>query len=365
MVLRLSPVVLLACACALPCACGGRSDLPLGRGHGPKLAAANADTCLLDSQGAVACWGLSFGNVPRLIVDGPARELAVLAGTVASAAASSLVCIIDSDARVRCIDAIGAVLEPGIEDATRLCAGPAHGCAVTIDGAVQCWGDNAVGQLGDGTLTSRDFAAPVLGSADFLDVACGEFATCALRADGSASCWGADLDGALGDGPADHPVCGGFPCSAEPVAIASAADEIAAGLHGGCLRVGGEVRCWGWNGSGEVGDGTQTPRDAPTPVIGLHDAASIYAGYLRKCAVGDEGSLVCWGSPPAVGSSLPASATPVAVGSLPAVVDVAGGWYHLCALGRDAQAYCWGDNEWGQLGDGTLVSRDLPAPIAD
>lgn len=66
--------------------------------------------------------------------------------------------------------------------------------------------------------------------------------------------------------------------------------------HSCALHASGRVLCWGANGHGQVGDGTQQDRESPTLVLGLDDAIAIGAGGYNSCAVRRErGVVVCWG----------------------------------------------------------------------
>jgi alpha-tubulin suppressor-like RCC1 family protein len=131
---------------------------------------------------------------------------------------------------------------------------------------VQCWGYGQYGQLGDGA--TNDSAVPVAVSAlaaGASTVTAGGEHACAVDAKGGAWCWGEDASGQLGDnGSAD---------SAAPVAVSGLSTGVASlaagGAHTCAVLVSGAVRCWGWNVSGQLGNGTQVDNATPVDVLGL------------------------------------------------------------------------------------------------
>ena len=145
--------------------------------------------------------------------------------------------------------------------------------------------------------------------------------------------------------------------------------------HGCALTLGGTVRCWGRNSSGQLGDGTRQDRARPTLVSGLSEVAQLAAFGARTCATRRNGTVLCWGS---VGGLLADGAVPVfnqapseawdrtapqPVAGLTDVAQIAIGGEHLCALLRDGSVRCWGYNADGQLGDGTQVARAQPVRV--
>jgi len=263
---------------------------------------------------------------------------------------------------------VAGVLDASPSTATKVAAGYQHTCAVTANGGLVCWGDNGSGQLGDGTTTRRSTPTPVNGlGSGVADVVTGNSHTCALTTGGAAMCWGSNADRQLGDGTTTSRLT--------PTAVSglgSGVMAITAGVAHTCaLTTGGGVKCWGANGSGQLGDGTTTNRATPTAVSGLGSGvAAISAGGSHTCAMSSGGGMGCWGSNTygQLGDGTTTNrATPTAVSGLDqsGVVAITAGRYHTCARTTDDGASCWGANYTGQLGDGTTTQRLTPTTVSD
>lgn len=118
---------------------------------------------------------------------------------------------------------------------------------------------------------------------------------------------------------------------------------------------GGRAYCWGFNQSGQLGDGTNTDRFTPTAVAGQHTFTSLNAGITHTCGLTSDGTLYCWGrnSEGQLGDGSTSERnvpTPVSGGRT--FVAVSAGGLHTCALTAEGIAYCWGSASDGQLGDG-------------
>jgi len=259
--------------------------------------------------------------------------------------------------------------------AASISAGGPHACAVMTDGTAACWGDNAFGELGDGT---AGVAVPeptaVVGLAGIQAITAGAAHTCALEADGSVACWGSDIACEIGDrcAPGSQD-----PSDAAPVltptavpGLGAAALAIQAGavdrasLGFTCaLLTGGTISCWGDDALGLAPDSATTGIPA-TAIAGVTDAVAMAIGGTFGCDVRSTGAAECWGLGPLgqPGTDVTThSATPITVAGLSDVRALAAGWFHACALRNDGTVACWGANTSGQLGDGTAT--DSPTPV--
>ena len=242
---------------------------------------------------------------------------------------------------------------------TTLAAGVSFTCALWPGGTVRCWGDNSRGQLGDGTLISRPDPAEVLGLEGVVEITSGVSHSCALTVNGSVRCWGFDDQGQLGDGEAT------LDPRTRPVDVQGLGDviQIAAGSWHTCaLRREGTVRCWGWNRSGEVGDGTTLPRTTPTDVTGLAEVVQITAGGDKTCALRRDHRVACWGR---VLTAIVAGMEllPTEVAGLGDVVEIAAGDGHTLARRSDGTVRAWGSNTNGELGDYSRTSSPVPVNV--
>src|SRR3989344_3799953 len=128
----------------------------------------------------------------------------------------------------------------------------------------------------------------------------------------------------------------------------------------------GAAKCWGRNGSGQLGNGTTTNSGVPVQVVGLNSGVtSLTTGGAHSCAV-VLGAAKCWGynGNGQLGDGTAGNASvPVQVANMTASVSsVFGGASHTCAIVSNA-AWCWGSNSSGQLGDGTTANSGVPVLV--
>jgi alpha-tubulin suppressor-like RCC1 family protein len=318
------------------------------------VAGGTSHTCAETSNDTVLCWGQS-------------TEGQLGTGTLISSFLPSRVGTVD-----------GGDIWTG---ASAVSAGGFHSCAVDADQTAWCWGLNSSGQLGNGSSDPFSWsAAPQHVSdasgngvlSDVVAVGTGYEYSCALTDAGAVWCWGNNYVGQLGDGT--------FDIRSRPVQVRELPEiqALAVGAHHACaISVDGALWCWGGNGSGQLGDGTVIIRALAVPVQGLANVTAVAAGFDHSCAIAagggvSGGAVWCWGDN---GEGQLGNGT-TTTNPVPSVVhdsagqsllgdmrDVTAGYSHTCAQANDGHVWCWGSNHEGQLGDGTSVAHALPALV--
>ena len=405
--------------------------------HATTVAAGLFHTCALLDSGAVTCWGAGadgrlglgdteyLGDEPGELGDDlPAIDLGTSRHAVEITAGGDHTCALLDDATVKCWgyngrgqlglghrkprggqpDEMGDDLPPvdfGTgRTAVTIDAGVSHTCALLDDGTIKCWGSNTYGQLGLGDTAARgDQWAEMGNHLPAVDLGAGRSAvavsagggfSCALLDDDTTKCWGANYAGKLGQGDderrGDEPGEMGDDLPPVDLGTGRTTTAIAAGSS---LLDDATVKCWGYNGEGQLGQGDTSDRgDQPgemgddlLPVdLGTgRTASAITIGDAHVCALLDDATTTCWGSgslgrlgrgdtshrgdqPAELGDDL----SPVDVGADRAATSITAGYAHTCALLDDATTTCWGDNAVGQLGQGDTARRgDQPDELGD
>ena len=189
------------------------------------------------------------------------------------------------------------------------------------------------------------------------------FHTCALTSGGAAKCWGFNGTGQLGTGTTS-----GSKTPVQVTGLTTGVTAITAGvMHTCAIAAGGAAKCWGFNSGGQLGNGTTTTSPTPLQVTGLATGVTaINADTWNTCAVAS-GAAKCWGynAGGQLGNGTTAdSATPVQVSGLTTgVAAISAGLFHACALTVAGVAKCWGANADGQLGNGTTTDSLTPVSV--
>lgn len=256
-----------------------------------------------------------------------------------------------------------------------IAAGFNHTCVIKL-GYVYCWGYNGYGNLGDGTLVDAKTmpSTPVkiadgsyLKNVESIDASANS--TCALTSAGAMYCWGYNGYGELGDGTTTN--------RSIPTLVTGLSSGVSYMMtsvaHTCAVKANGSLYCWGLNDNGQVGDNTSTQRTSPVQVLTatntpITDVIQVSGGWKHTCAIKVGGALFCWGYN---GNGMLGDGTASArwmptqvTGMTSGVTDVSAGYYYTCAV-KNGAAYCWGYNANGQLGDGTVTQRLSPVAVAD
>jgi alpha-tubulin suppressor-like RCC1 family protein len=331
-------------SCAVTCTTGcvqGRCTRPA------TIATGYEHTCAVLTDGTVSCWGANaFGQL------GDGTETPLTASPVKVT---------------------------GLTNAIEITLGFEFSCALVRGGTAKCWGDDTMGQVGNGihlptgVNTPVATPTPVSGLTTATTITAGSVSdvACALLVDGTVACWGDDLEGALGDG-----VNGSQGDSSTPVSVTGLKGVVSiagGGAHTCALLAGGSVECWG----SQLGTGTGVEQATAVPGPSVRGVTALAGGGSHTCALMADGTVECWGdndhgqlgyATTAIclpGINVPCSLTAAAVPSLEGVTALAGGGSHTCALLKDGTVRCWGRNDSGQLGNGTTSDSTTPVTVSN
>jgi alpha-tubulin suppressor-like RCC1 family protein len=320
-------------------------------------------TCAYPTGGcgpAATCSGVNFlaqgsCNAGACITPSPAP---CSNGTICSGNACKISCATNAD----CLPTYFCASGTCHQRATMIGGGYRHTCVLLADTTLRCWGDNTTGDLGNGTMTDSNVPIAVPNLSGVTAIASGLGAhTCVVMNDNTARCWGDNFFGSVGNGQnnVNQPT---------PVVVTGlkAVSAISVGnFHTCALIAGGTIQCWGYNASGQLGDGTTTDSAVPVPVFSINGAIAVAAGDSHTCALKSDGTVWCWGSNSigqlgvtGVDSSLFAVQAPGVAGA----VAIANGGKDTCVRLSSGAVSCWGINQAGEIGIGNL--DPVPTPVS-
>jgi alpha-tubulin suppressor-like RCC1 family protein len=259
---------------------------------------------------------------------------------------------------------------PNADPVVEVAAAAYHSLAVTASGAVYAWGDNANGELGDGTLVNRyqPVRTSIPSGMTVAALAGGGYFSVALTSSGQVLSWGANYDGQLGDGTKvtrDLPGSVELPSGTTVTAIAAGCNDSMA------LTTDGQVFTWGQNTDGSLGNGDTTDSSVPA-MAGLPNGVSvsaIAAGCSFDLALASNGGVWAWGEGAdgelGNGTTPAYSTTPVEV-AIPAgtvVTGIAADAFDGLVLTSTGAVLAWGANGNGELGNGTTAPESEPGSV--
>jgi alpha-tubulin suppressor-like RCC1 family protein len=252
---------------------------------------------------------------------------------------------------------------------TAVASGGRHSLAITSTGKLLAWGANFYGQLGDGTRKNSSVPVEVKlpRGTTVTAIAAGGDHSLAVTSSGKVLAWGQNQYGQLGDASTAQsttPVQVRLPKGTKVVSVAASYNASMA------LTAAGHVLAWGYNGSGQLGNGFHTASEIPVRVhlpAGVRIKALVMGGY-DGLALTSSGRLYSWGDDKygQLGDGQRRSSDrPVQV-RLPKgtrIVTIGAGSQHSLALTSTGEVLAWGYGVFGQLGDGTRIGSDVPVRV--
>jgi alpha-tubulin suppressor-like RCC1 family protein len=266
---------------------------------------------------------------------------------------------------------IGSLASSSIAD---VATGMYHTCALDVAGFVRCGGENQLGQLGDSTVIQRSSPVDVKSSLRYSAVSAGRLHTCAFpRNTTTPQCWGDNADGQVGDGTA---ITRRVPTSVVSGVTFDTLSLVSGALHSCALSAAGAAHCWGSDAYGQLGRGSVGgSAGTPTAVSGGLTFVKLFAGEYHTCGLTAAGEAHCWGrnisGQLGTGSAGAPVSTPTAVTGGLSFRALSLGELHSCGIlaGADGvrgttatpgTVYCWGDSEYGQAGTGSYRANASP-----
>ena len=251
---------------------------------------------------------------------------------------------------------------------SQISSGYVHNLALSMDGKVYAWGDNAGGQLGDGTINNRKTPVAVKTNGTDMDgktivqVSAGSYHNVALSSDGKLYAWGNNSDGQLGDGTINNrnvPVAvktTGTDMDGKTIVQVSAGDE-----HTIALDAEGNIYEWGTVRGSYSRNTTPQLFNVVGTVIANKIITKVVAGSHYSVAITSDGTVYAWGNNSNFGIN---SKIPVKLDfSGKNIESISLGNSHALAIASDGTVYAWGNNVDGQLGNGTNASSTVPVKV--
>ncbi len=289
--------------------------------------------------------------------------------------------------RLTPIQVLGSGGSGNLTDVVAIAAGYSHSFALKSDGTVWAWGWNGYGQLGDNSTMNRYTPTQVTDSdgigylTDVESIACGNTFTLVVKTDGTVWTWGNNSNGQLGDNTTNMKMIPVQVVGPGGLGYLSGVSKVAGGeKHSLALKDDGTVWSWGYNSNGQLGNNTTQNESAPIQVFDstgsgyLQNISSISAGYLHSVALMNNGTVWAWGwngngqigNGTIVDAHMPSQVVGAGgSGTLNDVSSVACGNAHTVAMKTDNTVWAWGWNGYGQLGDNSSINKNYPVQALD
>jgi len=242
-----------------------------------------------------------------------------------------------------------------------------HFGAIKSDGTLWMWGYNNVGQVGDGTTTTRANPVQIGTGTDWVNFgACAggyyTATTYATRADGSLWAWGLNTSGQVGDGTVVNKLV---------PTLVHTTDNVVSSISPGSdfttgVKTDGTMWAWGYNNLGQVGDGTTVAKTTPVQIGTATNWHGMNCGDDHTIAIQSNGTIWGWGDNyygELGDGTTTGRSSPVQIGTNNDWAAVFAGGTSSMAIKANGTLWAWGENNVGQLGDGTLVDKHSPVQI--
>lgn len=319
-----------------------------------KITSGNSHSCVVSSNDLAYCWGSSAGG-----------QL----GNGSNASSGFPVAVVTS----------GVLSGKTIKSME---AGTGNVCAIASDDKVYCWGGGGGGgALGNGATLDSNVpvavsTAGVLNNKTIKAVASGNFFSCVIASDDKVYCWGNNFGGKLGNGTISNT---SVPTAVNMsgVLVGKTVKQLSAGSEHMCVIASDDkIYCWGFGGTGQLGNGGTSQSTVPVAVtmngvLNGKTAKYLASGYSHSCVIASDDRVYCWGyniNGQLGNNSTTQSNVPVAVDSSVAlnnkvITSISAGSFHTCGVDSNGLGYCWGFNQYGQLGDGSTAQSLVPVAI--
>ncbi|MBI3503143.1 MAG: T9SS type A sorting domain-containing protein [Bacteroidetes bacterium] len=241
--------------------------------------------------------------------------------------------------------------------------GTEHSLSLCSNNSARSWGANTYGSLGDATTTPRSTPVQVMGLIGVIAVAGGSIHSLFLKNDSTVWACGYNGEGELGDGTSTNQLM--------PVQVSNLTGIIAI-MASGCnqslfIKSDGTAWACGFNGAGQLGDGTATDRHSPVQVVGLTGIISAAGGVYHSLFLKNDSTVWACGANNVgqlgLGFTSSNKLVPVKSAVLNGITAVGAGNSHSLFLKSDGTVWACGDNTRGQLGDGTTVTKTTPVQV--